>query len=82
MIVCYVASPSSFSGLSPSLLLMDSKNMALYMPVPKLPAPRCHHTDQDTTSGMPKCSAAGLGPPQWPVIIPSSHYVKPLRSSK
>lgn len=74
MIVCYVASPSSFSGLSPSLLLMDSKNMVLYMPVPKLPAPRCHHTDKDTTSGMLKCSAA--------VIITSSHYVKPLRSSK
>ena len=30
MIVCYVAGPSSFPGSSPSLLLMDSKNMALF----------------------------------------------------
>lgn len=61
----YVAGPSSFPGSSPSLLFMDSKNMALLTcPCQSSFLLAVTTSDQCTASGMPKCSTAG------PVAIP------------
>lgn len=61
----HVAGPFSFPRSSPSLLFLDSKNMALFIcPCQSSLFLAVTTSDQCTTSGMPKCSNAGLGPPQ------------------